>query len=148
MTYLKACWCKVTWELRKCHYLRNSFQSTVKCLKKFLKMVHNLRVLLFTISILKLWGFPGGSHSIESACSVGDPGSIPGLGRSPGDRNGYPLQYSGLEHPMDRGAWRATVYGVANNWTSEWLTHTHVKTVKSLYFIILLEKDISIFKTV
>ena len=71
------------------------------------------------MSILKLWGFPGGSHSTESACSVGDPGSIPGLGRSPGDRNGYPLQYSGLENPMDRGAWQATVYGVANNWTSE-----------------------------
>ena len=63
--------------------------------------------------------FPGGSEGKDSACSVGDPGSIPGLGRSPGDRNGCPLQYSGLEHPMDRGAWRATVYGVANNWTSE-----------------------------
>ena len=80
-------------------------------------MVHNLRVLLFTISILKLWGFPGGSHSIESACSVGDPGSIPGLGRSPGEGNDNPLQYSCPENPMDGGAWQATVHGVAKSWT-------------------------------
>ena len=45
--------------------------------------------------------FPGSSVSKESACHAGDPGSIPGLGRSPGEGNGYPLQYSGLENPMD-----------------------------------------------
>ena len=50
-------------------------------------------------------GFPGGSAGKKSACSVGDLGSIPGLGRSPGKENGYPLQYSGLENPMDRGAY-------------------------------------------
>ena len=48
----------------------------------------------------------------ESACSAGDPGSIPGLGRSSGEGNGYPLQYSCLENSMDRGSWRATVHGV------------------------------------
>ena len=48
-----------------------------------------------------------------SACSVGDLGSIPGLGRSPGEGNGNPLQYSCLENPMDRGAWQATVHGVS-----------------------------------
>ena len=59
-------------------------------------------------------GFPGGSDSKESACDVGDLGLIfPGSGRSPGEGNGYPLQYSCLEHPMDRGAWWATVRGVA-----------------------------------
>ena len=47
----------------------------------------------------------------ESACNVGDPGSIPGLERPPGEGNGYPLQYSCLKNPMDRGAWRATVHG-------------------------------------
>ena len=47
--------------------------------------------------------FPGGSDSQESACNVGDPGSIPGLGRSPGEGNNYPLQYSSLENPVDRG---------------------------------------------
>ena len=47
-------------------------------------------------------GFPGGSDDKESACNAGDLGSIPGLGRSPGEGNGYPPQYSGLENPMDR----------------------------------------------
>ena len=54
-------------------------------------------------------GFPGGSDGKESACSAGDLGLIPGLGRFPGEGNGNPLQYSCLENPMDRGAWRATV---------------------------------------
>ena len=49
-----------------------------------------------------LWGFPGGSNGKESACSPGDRGSIPGLGKFPGKENGYPLQYSGPENPMDR----------------------------------------------
>ena len=48
--------------------------------------------------------FPGGSVSKESACNAGNPGSVPGLGRSPGEGNGNPLQYSCLENPMDRGA--------------------------------------------
>ena len=52
-------------------------------------------------------GFPGGSDSKDSACNAGDLGSIPALGRSPGEGNGYPLQYSCLENPMDRGAWWA-----------------------------------------
>ena len=53
--------------------------------------------------------FPGGSDSKESACIAGDPGSIPGLGRSPGEGNGNPLQHSCLENPMDRGAGQAVV---------------------------------------
>ena len=57
-------------------------------------------------------GFPGDSDGEESASSAGDPGLIPGLGRSPGERNGNPFQYSCLGHPMDRGAWWATVHGV------------------------------------
>ena len=62
-------------------------------------------------------GFPGGSNSKASACDAGDPGLIPGSGRPPGEGNGNPLQYSCLENPMDRGAWWATFYGVAKNWT-------------------------------
>ena len=58
-------------------------------------------------------GFPHGSVGKESACNAGDPGSIPGSGRSPGEENNNPLQYSCLENPMDRGAWQATVHGVA-----------------------------------
>ena len=54
--------------------------------------------------------FPGGSGGKESACNAGDPGLIPGSGRSTAEGNGNPLQYSGLENSMDRGAWRATVH--------------------------------------
>ena len=54
---------------------------------------------------MKLWSFPSGSDSKESACNAEDPGSIPGSGRSPGEGNGNPLQYSCLENPVDRGAW-------------------------------------------
>ena len=61
--------------------------------------------------------FPGGSDSKASAYNAGDPDSIPGSGRSPGEGNGNPLQYSCLENPMDGGAWLATVHGVAKNWT-------------------------------
>ena len=62
-------------------------------------------------------GFPCGSDSKQSACNEGDPGLIPGLGRSPGKGNGYTLQYSCPENPMDRGAWQATVHGVAKSQT-------------------------------
>ena len=62
-------------------------------------------------------GFPGGSEVKASARSAGDLGSIPGLGRSPGEGNGNPLQYSCLENPMDGGAWWATVHGVAKSLT-------------------------------
>ena len=62
-------------------------------------------------------GFPGDSNGEESACSAGDLGSIPGLGRSPGEGNGNPLQYPCLDNPMDRGAWQATVSGAAKSQT-------------------------------
>ena len=58
-----------------------------------------------------MWDLPSGSDGKESACSAGDVDSIPGLGRSPGEGNGTPLQHSGLENSMDRGGWRATVHG-------------------------------------
>ena len=58
-------------------------------------------------------GFPGGSDGKASAYNVEDHGSIPGLGRSPGEGNGDPLQYSCLRNPVDRGAWRAIVHGVS-----------------------------------
>jgi len=62
-------------------------------------------------------GFPGGSEVTASACNVGDLGSVLGSGRSPGEGNGNPLQYSCLENPMDRGAWCVTVHGVAKSRT-------------------------------
>ena len=60
---------------------------------------------------------PGGSDGKESACNAGDPGSMPGWGRSPGEGNGYPFQYSCPENPIHRGAWWATVYGVPKSRT-------------------------------
>ena len=66
---------------------------------------------------LPTMGFPGGSDGKASACNAGDPGSIPGLGRSPGEGNGNLLLYSCLENSMDRGAWQATLHGVTKNWT-------------------------------
>ena len=65
-------------------------------------------------------GLPGGSDSKETACDVGDLDSLPGSGRSPAEGNGYPLQYSCLGNPMNRGAWWATAHGVAKSWT--WLS--------------------------
>ena len=62
-------------------------------------------------------GFSGGSDGKDSSCDAGDPGSALGSGRSPGEENGYPLQYSCLENPTDREAWQTTVHGVAKNQT-------------------------------
>ena len=65
---------------------------------------------------------------------MGELGLIPGLGRSPGEGNSNPLQYACLENSMDRGAWRATVHGVAKSWVglSDWVhTHTHTHTQSS-----------------
>ena len=74
-------------------------------------------------------GFLGGSDSKVSVCNAGDLGSISGLGRSPGEGNGSPLQYSCLENPMDGGACQATVHGVAESDTPERLHFT------SLHFL-------------
>ena len=71
-------------------------------------------------------GFPGSSVSKESACNGGDPGLIPGLGRSHGGGNGYSPQYSGLENSMGRGAWQAAVHRVTKSWTQLINFHTHI----------------------
>ena len=73
----------------------------------------------WTTFTFHIWGFPGGSDDQESACSAGGLGSVSGLGRSPGEGNDNPLQYSYLENPMDRGARWATLYGVAELDTTE-----------------------------
>ena len=80
-------------------------------------------------------GFPGGSNSKEFTCNAGDLGSVPGLGRSPGEANGYPLQYSGLENSMDRGVWQATVH---NSTVSDSHQRTSFpKLICNWYFVIL-----------
>ena len=77
-----------------------------------MKLYFNIIDLLFNPGL-----FPGSSEVKEPACNAGELGSIPGLGRSPGEENGNPLQYSCLENPMDRGAWQAIVYRVTKNRT-------------------------------
>ena len=83
---------------------------------------------------------PGGSDSKASACCAGDPGSIPGLGRSHAEGNGNPLQYSCLEkNPMGRGAWWATVHGVTKSRTrlSNQITTTLGTCELGIFFISL-----------
>ena len=79
-------------------------------------------------------GFPGGSEVKASACNVGDLGSIPGSGTSPGEGNGNPLQYACLGNPMDGGAWWAAVHGVAKSRTrlSDWTELMNADSYTSL----------------
>ena len=72
---------------------------------------------MLCVTLLITRGFPGGSDGKESACNAGDPDSIPGWGRSPGEENGYPLKYSCLENSTDRGGWHTTVHGVTKSQT-------------------------------
>ena len=68
-------------------------------------LISYLFYLFFKKLLFLYWGFPSGSDGKASVCNAGDPGSIPGLGRSPGEENGSSLQYSCLKNPMDCGAW-------------------------------------------
>ena len=88
----------------------------------------------------KCEGFPGGSVVKNLPANAGDMGSIPGSGRSPGEGNGYSLQSSCLENPMDRGLWWATVHGVAKRHDLATKQHQEQTTVNSyLKFIIELK---------
>ena len=69
---------------------------------------------MFIIILSQMWWL---RHLKKYACKPGDPGSTPGPGRSPGEGNGNPLQYSGLENPMNRGEWQAIVYGITKSRT-------------------------------
>ena len=90
--------------------------------------------------VLFRMGFPDGSDGKESACSAGDPGLIPGSGRSPGEGNDNPLQYSCLENSMDRGAWRATVHGVTKGRTRLKQPSMHSCTFQASVHLVYLYK--------
>ena len=80
-----------------------------------------------------------GLHGKDSACNTGDLGSIPGLGRSPGEGNGNALQYSCLENSIDKGAWQATVHGVAKSQTGlQQLTQGIINNITGGYGVLML----------
>ena len=81
------------------------------------KWVREYSGVSFIRALIPSSGFPGGTDGKESAYNARDSGSVLGLGRSPGEGHGYPLQYSCLENSMDRGAWRAAVHEVAKSQT-------------------------------
>ena len=81
-------------------------------------------------------GFPDGSYGKESTYNVGDPGSIPGSGWSPGEENGNPLQYSCLENSVDREVCQATVHGV-----SEWDTTERLTLLLLTYNVVLVSDE-------
>ena len=87
-------------------------------------------------------GFPGDWDGKESAYSVGDPGSITGLVRSPGERHGNPLQYSNLENPMDRGAWLVTIHGAAKSRTQPSHFHFHLHQSSSCLLVAIKVKAV------
>ena len=79
-------------------------------------ILSNLCFMYFKLLWVHNKDFPGGSDGKASACNAGDQGSIPGWGRSPGEGNSKPLQYSCLESPTDGAAWQAAVHGIAKSW--------------------------------
>ena len=95
--------------------------------------------MTFLPAILRV-GFPGSSADKNPPAVWWDLSSIPVLGRSPGEGKGYPLQYSGLENSMDRGAWQAAVYGFAKSRTrlSDWATQHYTFRVKNKAALFLL----------
>ena len=80
--------------------------------------------IIYTYIYTYIYSFSGSSDSKESLCNAGDPGLIPGLGRSPGKGNGYPFQYSCLQNSIDRASWQASVHGVTKSQTR--LSNFHI----------------------
>ena len=99
-----------------CALINIEFIQSYKSQTQVLSLKLNIWIL-FKQLVISVLGFPCGSVVKTLSATVGDMGLIPGSGRSPGEGNGNPLQYSCLGNPMDRGAWWATDHGVAKSWT-------------------------------
>ena len=112
------------------YHTHNTSQSSVSGGGALLHTVNQGSSLQMMVWATMCWhlGFHGGSKNKESTCNAGDEGLIPGSGRSPGGGHGNPLQYSCLENPMDRGAWRAAVHGVTKSQTRLKRLSTHART--------------------
>ena len=126
-----ACGCRWPWQVESSW---SSDWTHVSCIGRQILNHWTTREVLSYMSwfpsTYQALGISGGSDNKESACNAEDPGSIPGSGRSPGEGNDSPLQYSCLENPMDRGAWRASVHGVPKSRTllSDYHIHTYTRT--------------------
>ena len=125
---LNSCYFRGIWQFNyfasshKHFHLSNLpvFWSRVPLCSQKIHNAQTIRVFGHSYPLQYSWGFPGSSDSKESACNAGDPGWIPGSGRSPGKGNGNPLQCSYLGNSIARGAWRATVHRVTKSQT--WLS--------------------------
>ena len=104
-------------EVEKANELWWQIEDSDKVFNNFFPVTIKSKIRMATLFLIstKEMGFPGGSDDRESACNAGDLGSIPGSGRSPGEGNDNPLQYSYLENSVNRGVWQATVHGIVNS---------------------------------
>ena len=116
----------------------------------FFLWLSNILLYMYVVHLyLFIMGFPGDLDGKESACNAGDLGSIPGLGRSPGEGNGYPLQYSCLENSKDRGVWKAIVTWVTKELDrTEQLTLTYSCIDGHLFLIFLSASFMSILQSI
>ena len=101
---------------------------------------------LFVLFVLPNYIFPSGSSSKDSACDAGDAGSIPGSGRSPREGHGSPLQYSCLENPMDRRAWRAIIRGGHKSLPNciSWVFYPHITSSDFCFSKILMSETLGL----
>ena len=138
---LLPCMCAPGWYLYINLYERKIVPTHLQCSpaaqNPFILLVHSAD--LYWASHILCTGFPGGSYGKESACNARDPGSIPGSGRSPGEGNGNPLQYSCLENPMDGGFWGATIHWVAKSGTQLNNQHFHFNICQA-YWVLEIQK--------